>query len=412
MTRNVKIVLGAAAGLTGIVWLAASGTGSPDGPWARATRADLVLDVEVTGELEAVDTSKLGPPAIDDQWDYKISFLAPEGAQVSAGSPVIGFDTSELERKLEQKEAEADEARKKIDKRRADADMARRQDELRTAEAEARLRKARLKVDVPEELSASRDLTKSRLELEEAEREIAFLSEKVAAARKAEQVALAALEKQRDGAERRVREIREAIASMSVTAPRDGTVVYVSNWRDEKKKVGDTVWRREKAVEIPDLRRMRAKAEVDEADAGRIAEGQKVGLRLDAHPDVEFTGKVASIWSTVQRKSWRDPLKVVRLDVTLDTTDTVRMRPGMRFRGRVETERVRNVLMIPSEAVFTTADGPVAYRKRLGGWDVAHLELGRRNASSVEVLGGLGEGDEVALHDLAASEGRAARSRS
>jgi len=227
----------------------------------------------VTGELEAVETSKLGPPPIEEMWDFKIAFLAPRGAG-EGGEPVLGFDTTELDRKLEQKEAEAAEARSKIAQAPRGCRAGAPPDALREAEAEARLKKAQLKVEVPAELAASRDLTASRLELEEARKEIDFLREKIAAARRAEEIALAALEEQRAGAERRVREIREAITSMKVTAPRDGTVVYVSNWRDEKKKVGDTVWRRDKVLEIPDLRRMEAKAEVDEADAGRIVSGR------------------------------------------------------------------------------------------------------------------------------------------
>ncbi len=76
------------------------------------------------------------------------------------------------------------------------------------------------------------------------------------------------------------------------------------------------------------------------------------------------------------------------------------MRPGMRFRGSVEVERVTDALLIPIEAVFQSADGPVAYRRTLLGHETLPLELGRRDDQHVEVLSGLDPADEVSLVDL------------
>jgi HlyD family secretion protein len=81
--------------------------------------------------------------------------------------------------------------------------------------------------------------------------------------------------------------------------------------------------------------------------------------------------------------------------VTLDRTDPLRMRPGMRFRGEVETGRAPKVLLVPSEAVLATAAGPLVYRKTLLGTEAVRPRLGRRNVSEVEVLGGLAAGDRL-----------------
>jgi len=392
--------------VAGAWWLVGAGDRAKDADWVRIDKDDLVLGVEVTGILKAEESSLLGPPESSDSNDYKISSLAGEGTEVKKGDAVLGFDTSELERKLQEKLAESEAARKKIEQKEQDAVLRRRQDELALAEAEAKRRKAALKVELPPDLSAASELWKAKLELEEAEKKIVFLRGSMAATEKADAAALGALRNQRDGAERRVREIREAIDRMTVRAPRDGTVVYVSNWREEKKKVGDSVWQHDKVLEIPDLRKMVAKGEVDEADAGRLAVGQKVSFRLDAHPDWDLTGVVASIWSTVQTRSWRDPLKVIRLDIRLHETDTTRMRPGMRFRGTIETGRIPGVVAIPAEAVFPMAAGPVAYRKTLLGYKPVLLKLGRRNEKKVEVLEGLREGDRVARRNLDAAKRR------
>jgi HlyD family secretion protein len=388
-----------AAGLLlagGVGWWLVGGKGSvEDAGWTAVRRDDLVIGLEVTGTLEAVDSSQLGPPQIPDFWEYKISMLAPEGAEVKLGDPVLAFDASALERKLEEKQSESASASKKIEKKEAEAALRLRQDELELVQAESNARKARLIVDRPPDLAAARELEKARLDLVRA---------RMNSSQRADEVILGSLRGQRDAAVRRVGEIRDAIERMTVRAPRKGTVVAVENWRAEKKKVGDSAWRGEKILEIPDLARIRAKGEVDEADAGRLAAGQRVKLRLDAHPDVEFTGKVVSIWSTVQQRSWQDPVKIVRIDIDLDGTDTTRMRPGMRFQGSIETERVPGAVVVPVEAVFPKTDGPVAYRRGRVGWSAVSLRLGRRNDRDVEVLGGLEPGDEVARRDLSLRE--------
>lgn len=387
--------------LVGGAWLSQRGSLAQDAGWVEVRRGDLRLDVEISGTLKAVDAQSVGPPQINDLWDYKIAKLAPEGSEVKTGDPVLGFDTTELERRLEEKRAEADAAQKEIEKREIDLEIKRRDDDLRLAEAEARKRKAQLKVEVPESLAQEKELATQRIELALAAAEIEHLRAKTDADREAAEADLASFRERRDRARQRVHEIEAAIESMTIKAPRDGTVVYVSNWREEKKKVGDSCWRGEKVLEIPDLNRMEAEGEVDEADAGRIAEGQTVRFRLDAHPDVDFTGRVRSIWGTVQRKSWRNPLKVVRLAIDLDATDARRMRPGMRFTGSLETGRVAAAVVVPSEAVFPTPDGPVAFRETSVGFEPVRLKLGQRNAKEVEVLAGLSEGDRVARKNLA-----------
>ena len=102
----------------------------------------------------------------------------------------------------------------------------------------------------------------------------------------------------------------------------------------------------------------------------------------------------------MQRQSHRDKFKSARLQIELATTDQLRMRPGMRFRGSVEIERIRDTPLIPIEAVFLTDAGPVVHRKTLMGHEVVPVELGRRNGSRVELLDGLDVGDSISLVDL------------
>ena len=51
-------------------WAVGALRGGESGSWVRVERDDLVLGVEVTGTLKAVDTSSIGPPQIPWIWGF------------------------------------------------------------------------------------------------------------------------------------------------------------------------------------------------------------------------------------------------------------------------------------------------------------------------------------------------------
>ncbi len=378
--------------------LGSCGTGEPDDT-VVVKREDLVLGVDVTGTLRAVETRSYGAPVVGDVWDFKITFMAPEGAEAKAGSVVLRFDTGDLEHKLDEKLNEQKAVEKELDKRGSDAELARRDAELRLAEVSAKVRKAELAVAVPADLQNALELRAARLDLELARKEDRSVRERNRHAAHVDDVELAGLRERRDRARQRVTELRAQLGEMQVKTARAGTVIYRVLRNDEKKKVGGSTWRGESVLEVAGLGDMLGAGEIDEADSSRVAVGQRVHLRLDAHPDQEWTGTVKTVQQTVQRTSAKNPLKVVRLDLALDRADAMRMRPGMRFRGQVETGRAPAVLVVPSEAVFLGPAGAMAYRRRAGGFDAVPVKLGRRSRERVEVVAGLAEGDVVSRRE-------------
>jgi len=366
------------------------------GEWARVTSGDLVTGFEVIGSLASVSSESLGAPPLNDVWEFKVAMLAQEGADVKKGQPVVGFDTSELQRRLDEKSAEADQARKQIEKERADLSLKSKDERLKLAEAEGRLRKSSLKLDTPGEIVGINERKTVEIEHAIARRETASAKSRLDALEAAARARIELLQSKEQQAAAVVAQTQEAIRQMTRSAPRDGTVVYAMNWRGEKKKVGDSAWRGERVVEIPDLTRMKAEGEVDESDAGRVSVGQRVTLRLDAHPDEELQGTILTAGRTVQRKrGTQDPLKVLRVDIKLDKTDPAKMRPGMRFQGTIELGRIKNALLIPRESVFVSSEGTFVYRRGPLEVDAVPVRLGRQNEKSVEVLGGLSAGDRV-----------------
>ncbi len=396
--RKSFIAIGIAviAVLAGAGWTRNKLAADRQGDWVRVSRGDLITGIDVTGTLSAVDSGSFGPPQINDVWDFKVSMIAAEGSDVKKGQPVLGFDTMDLQKRLDEKSAEAEQARKEIEKARADLALRREDEKLKLADAEGRLRKAQLKLEGPPDILASNDRKQIELDFALAKLETESIRQRIASFEKAASAQIALLTSKQQTAEAIVTGARNAIQAMTIMAPRNGTIVYVTNWRGDKKKVGDNCWRMERVIEIPDLARMMAKGEVDESDAGKVAVGQRVVFNLDAHPDEEFTGTISDASRTVgKQQGTTDPIKVLKVNVKLDRTDPAKMRPGMRFHGTVELARAKNAILIPRNAVFVSDHGPVAYRRGAFSVTAMPLTLGRENEKSVEVLSGLSASDRV-----------------
>ncbi len=381
-----------------LIWLALSALAGDDRASAVADRGELVLGVEVSGTLRAVSSEILGPPAVPNIWRFKISMMAPEGERIEAGQPVLAFDTSELAQRLRSARAELASAQAEVAKQEIDLRVRKADDALAIARSDASLRLARMNAQPPGELFSSIEIEKAGLDLELAELEVAGVRRRIEASQRASLKRLEMLRSDVDRYRAAVAHLEDAIARMTRLAPRAGLVVYVMRrWSGDKKKVGDTCWVADRVIEIPDLEFMECDGEVEEAVVGRVRVGQRVTLRLDAHPDVEHTGSVKSLSRAIQVRSWRNPVKVARVVIGLDATDAELMRPGMRFRGIIETLVIEDVITIPIESVRLTPEGPVVDVRRFASWQATPVRLGQFNRERVQVLDGIEEGHRVAL---------------
>jgi HlyD family secretion protein len=300
-----------------------------------------------------------------------------------------------------EKQAEFQEAAKKVEQKQIDLGMKLLDLEQQSAQAVAELGKAKLKAEVPPEVQQRIELEKARLDQKGRERDLENLQAEKRVTEALGQSEIASLRGQRDRAQGRVEALQAAVEKMTVKAPQDGIVVYRTNWRDEKKKVGDTMWFGETVLAIPDLSEMRAEGFVDEADGGMVTEGQPLTLRLEARPDLDIRAKVSRVGRTVKQKSWRTPVKGYKVDVALEKTDSTVMRPAMRFRGEIETARTPGLLLVPRDAVFLRDSGPVVWARRALRWTEVPVRLGRTSRRQVEIVEGLVEGDRVSPVDLA-----------
>ncbi len=370
----------------------------PKGETYSVTSRPLVRSAEIRGELEAEDSLTFGPPAnIQSQWNFKISFMAPEGDLVDAGETLLAFDTTDLQLSLLEAMSKLETAETNLEKRLTSSDLEQEDRDLGLAEAEAEAERARLKAEAPDAVIASKELQQARIDLETANQRHHHLTDKAAAQAAQASSQLTSLHSEVRKRTSRVEQLQREINSMTVLAPSGGTVVYEANWRREKRKVGDQINRMDKVVALPNLDRLKASAQIDEVFAAELAVGQRVTFALDALPEDSFEGAIRGINPAVQQRSRRDPRMVVRVDIELLNPDPSRMRPGMRIQGELEILRTEDVPTLPIDGLIWREGKPMV---EVQGWLRTRLvapQLGRRDEHWVEITGGLAEGDQVIL---------------
>jgi hypothetical protein len=388
-------VIGARAALA-VVVVAGCARAGDDARLVEVRRDDLVIGVDITGELAAVDSTDIKMPDLPDVWDARITSMAPESSDVKPGDPLVGFDGSQLVRQLETMQNDAAGAREKLAKRRDDAALTRRDGELAIAQAEADLKKKQLEAEAPPDLVGSIQQKTAEIDVEAAKLALERARTKAEEQRRSDDAEIASLTRHLTYAEHRVALLQRNVGRLQVTAPRAGTVVYPrQKWRnDEKLKIGDNVWREVIVLQVVGTGKMIGKGTIDEVDLARVAVGQPVALSADALPDVQLRGTIVKIQRIVHAKSQNDKSKVADLELAIDAT-TAPLRPGMRFRGDVEVERVASVVQVPSEAVFVSPDGPIAYVQRGDRLVAQPIHIGHRSATACEVTSGLAAGDRV-----------------
>jgi hypothetical protein len=364
-----------------------------------AARRSLVIGVPTEGMLRSVDTVEIKPPQVDRISNFQIERIKPEGTEVEKGEPILVFDTSDLKRRLELAATQAATAATELEKTSTDLEIEQNQLSLALEEAKGRHRRATLAARTDQQVIARTESQKAALDLLLAEEEMRFLEQSIVQQGIKSARTVERLQGEISYQEQRERHLREAIELMTVRAPKAGTVVIAGNSKGEKHQVGDRTWRMQKILELPNLGLMEAIAEVDEAAAGRLAIGQLVTLRLDSYAEKEYTGRIAMIRRVVQRRSAQDQAKVVRLTVSLESTDALRMRPGMRFRGVIATDVLQNVLTLPRSAVKSDKMGAFVIVKTLLGRRKVYPELGQSNRDFIEVVSGLEEGSRVVIRD-------------
>ena len=312
-----------------------------DGPkyrLAAVERGALQMTVSSTGQVNPVVTVQVGTQVSGQISELSADFNTP----VKAGQIIARIDPASFEARVATARAELSVARANVLMQRASlsefqAEMmgaiAAHKDSRQDLTRKQALLKRRVVADsVVEKAIAARDQAAARL---------AVIKAKSQKQQAQLQSAGAQVQSRQAILNDRMLDLEHAI----IRSPVDGVVIN----RDVD--LGQTVAASLQAPVLfniaQDLRQMQIEVSVDEADIGRVSEGQRVNFTVDAYPRREFSGEILQI-----RKAPKVVSNVVTYTViTSAANPNYALLPGMTASVEIVIGARRNILKVPNAAL-------------------------------------------------------------
>jgi HlyD family secretion protein len=395
--RNRIVTLLLLAGVAAILLVWLSGR-KPAAKIAAVTptRENLVSSISSNGKVEPIS-----PYVMRAQLDTFVEkIFVTEGQTVKKGQLLLELNVKEVAAQLA-------ETRSKL---------LRAQDDLRAARAGGK---------ADEAAKVAGDLTKAEGERDRLQRnhdsltrlaagqaatkEDLAANEQALANAKAEVTRLLAVKQEFDSrarldAERGELQVQQTLSEMAaledkvnngrISAPADGTLYALPVKNGDYVKLGDLL------AEMADLHKVRVRAFIDEPDLGGLEAGEPVIITWDAFPNRTWAGKTEVIPKQVVPHGTRSVGELL----CAVNNDKIELLPNINVNVRINSKERLNVLAVPRGAVESEGGRRYVFvvKKNELGVGKSRLEkreirVGIADATSYEVMGGLQEGEMVAL---------------
>jgi len=313
--------------------------------------------------------------------------LVDDGAFVTEGQPIIELSNTALQLDVIAREAEVSEQLNNLRNTQLAIEQNRLSLKSDLIEIDYQITRLGRLVQRYQELEGNKFV--SRNEYEDATDELEYWENRRVVTRESqaqdERIRLAQIEQLEASVEQLEKNLALARANLEnllVRAPRAGQLTSLNA------EIGESKARGERLGQIDDVDRFKATALVNEFYLNRVRVGQRATLTLEGD---DFELEISKVYPNVQASQFE-------IDLRFLTAAPTRIRRGQTLQMQlVLGDAESNAVLLANGAFYNdtggawvfvlNADKTVAKRRE--------VQLGRRNASSIEVIGGLVDGDEV-----------------
>lgn len=204
-------------------------------------------------------------------------------------------------------------------------------------------------------------------------------------------------------AQEEVQRAQTNLGYATITSPIDGVVISKSV--EEGQTVAASFSTPELFTIAKDLTNMQVIADVDEADIGEVAVGERVSFTVDAYPNEIFNGKVTQV-----RLQATTTNNVVIYEVVISAPNAdMKLKPGLTANVTIYTAERQGVTSVSAKALrFTPTKETVGKRRIIDCngknkvWTIdgnslkAHaVNIGMSDGIHTEITGGIADGTEI-----------------
>lgn len=413
---------------------------STDAILHTVAKEDFVLDVIERGEIKSGGLNEVRSQVKSKNTaGTAILRIVPEGIEVKSGDFLVELDSSALKEErtaqqivVSQVEALVVEARNLFET----AEIARREyldgtyvQERQTIEsevfvAEENLNRAKEYLEYSKKLAAKGYVNalqleadqfaveKSAKELEAAQTKLKVLDNytKAKTLKQLESdiaIASAKWEAQRHSYElelEKLKDVEEQIELCTITAPRDGTVVYAHDnegWRNDNSFVveeGAVVRERQAIIRLPDPTQMEVELTINESLIQYVKKGLAARIEPVGLGDLTLRGKVKKVNQFAEPSGWRKAnVKEYKAFINIVDPPPI-LRAGLTASVIIRCAEVPAAVQVPVQAVH--AHGPHFYclAFEAGHWSAKKVVCGPTNDRFFVIESGLEGGEQIALN--------------
>jgi RND family efflux transporter MFP subunit len=208
-------------------------------------------------------------------------------------------------------------------------------------------------------------------------------------------------EKTADIEKKQLERLRTQLDKCEVKAPGVGIVIYVKRPWDESARIkpGAQLYFQQPIFNLPDLSKMKVKMKVHESVVKKVKVDLTATMKVDALPNQVLHGKVISVAALAQGDDWRGGgVKEYETYVSVDDLPKdAGLRPGMSADVKILIKVIPGALTVPIQGVTEIGGQHVCYVVNGGKVERREVTIGDGNDQLVQILGGLAEGEQVAL---------------
>jgi len=201
----------------------------------------------------------------------------------------------------------------------------------------------------------------------------------------------------------KLQDIEEQIKSCTITAPRDGIVLYAheQNHRGDNNFIveeGTLVRERQAIIHLPDPTSMEVELTINESLIQYVKKGMPAKVKPVGLGDMILNGTVRKVNQYAEPSGWRKAnVKEYKAYVGIDNPSP-ELRAGLTASVVIRCAEVRDALQTPVQAVYSHGNQFYCFVFDNGRWESREVECGPTNDRFFVIESGLDAGDRIALN--------------
>jgi HlyD family secretion protein len=319
-----------------------------------------------------------------------VRVLVQPGTDVTAGTVLVELRNPELQQTAVDSEYQLKAAEAELNNVRARLESERLSQQSVTATVRAEYQQAKLQSDTDEQLAKeglipALNLKLSRVRAEDWANRYAVEQKRLEGTQRTAQAQVASQEARISQLRALLALRREQVGTLKVLAGTNGVL------RDMQVKVGQSITPGTELARVVEPQNLKAELKIAETQVKDITTGQRA--EIDTRNGI-IPGHVSRIDPAAQNGTFT-------VDVALDGPLPQGARPDLSVDGTIELERLDNVLYVERPAFGQPNSTVGVFKLEAGGQEAARVQVkfGRSSVSTIEVLEGLREGDQIILSD-------------